>query len=102
VVGTKAGSTLVPTLAQYGLPLFLAGAAITLSTALAGIPLCALLRIPFLRTLGVITGGMTSTTGLDAASSLSPTTYAATAYATVYPAALIGKIMATKIIMLLG
>ena len=49
-----------------------------------------------------ITGGMTSTTGLDAASSLSPTTYAATAYATVYPAALIGKIMATKIIMLLG
>ena len=102
VVGTKAGSTLVPTLAQYGLPLFLAGAAITASTALAGIPLCALLRVPFLRTLGVITGGMTSTTGLDAASSLSPTTYAATAYATVYPAALIGKIMATKIIMLLG
>ena len=102
VVGTKAGSTLAPTLAQYGLPLLLAGAAITLSAALAGIPLCALLRVPFLRMLGVITGGMTSTTGLDAASSLSPTTYAATAYATVYPAALIGKIMATKIIMLLG
>ena len=102
VVGTKAGSTLVPTLAQYGLPLFLAGAAITTATALAGIPLCALLRVPFLRMLGVISGGMTSTTGLDAASSLSSTTYAATAYATVYPAALIGKIVATKIIMLLG
>lgn len=103
VVGTKAGTTLLPTMAQYGASLFLAGTIITLVTALAGIPICAvILRIPFLRMTGVVAGGMTSTTGLDAASSLSPTTYAATAYATVYPAALIGKIMATKIIMLLG
>ena len=103
VVGTKAGATLVPTLSEYGPTLVLAGAAITLSTALAGAALGAFaLRIPFLRLIGVVAGGMTSTTGLDAAASLSPTTYAATAYATVYPAALIGKIMATKIIMLLG
>ena len=103
VVGTKAGATLVPTLTHYGPPLLLAGAAITLCTALAGAALGAFaLRIPFLRLLGVVAGGMTSTTGLDAAAALSQTTYAATAYATVYPAALIGKIMATKIIMMLG
>lgn len=103
VVGVKAGATLIPTLAEYGSTLFLAGAAITLGTSLTGVLLGALvLGIPFLRLLGVVTGGMTSTTGLDAASALSPTSYAATAYATVYPAALIGKITATKIIMLLG
>ncbi|NCD25949.1 MAG: transporter [Deltaproteobacteria bacterium] len=103
VVGTKAGATLIPTLAQHGYPLFLAGAAITTCTALAGAAIGAfVLRIPFLRLTGVVAGGMTSTTGLDAAAALSPTTYAATAYATVYPAALIGKILATKIIMLLG
>ncbi len=103
VVGTKAGATLVPTMTQYGPALILAGAAVTVSTALAGAALCLLaLRVPFLRTLGVVAGGMTSTTGLDAAAGVSPTTYAATAFATVYPVALIGKIVATKIIMLLG
>lgn len=103
VVGTKAGATLIPTLSEHGPSLLLAGAALTLSTALTGAALGAfVLRVPFLRLTGVVAGGMTSTTGLDAAASLSPTTYAATAYATVYPAALIGKIMATKIIMLLG
>ena len=75
----------------------------TLAPMIVGVPLCSkVLRIPFLRMLGVITGGMTSTPGLAAASSLSDTPYAATAYATVYPVALVGMIMASKIIMLLG
>lgn len=103
VVGTTAGGSMLPTLAKYGFPLFLAGVGVTLTALAAGIILSIFaLRIPFLRSLGVITGGMTSTPGLDAAASLSPTSYAATAYATVYPAALIAKIIATKIIMLLG
>lgn len=103
VVGTAAGGTLLPTLREFGLPLFLAGALMTLAPMIVGVPLCSkALRIPFLRMLGVITGGMTSTPGLAAAASLSDTPYAATAYATVYPVALVGMIMASKIIMLLG
>ena len=103
VVGTKAGSSLLPTLQEYGFSLFTAGILITLLPMIGGAALCAtVLRIPFLRMLGVLTGSMTSTPGLAAASSLSGTSYASTAYATVYPVALIGMIMATKIIMLLG
>jgi len=103
VVGTAAGGTLVPTLREYGLPLFLGGAIMTLAPMLVGALLCfKALRIPFLRMLGVITGGMTSTPGLAAAASLSDTSYAATAYATVYPVALVGMILASKIIMLMG
>ena len=101
-VGTAAGGNLLPTLDQYGLPLFLAGAGITLAPIAAGTILCLVLKIPFLRMLGVLTGGMTSTPGLGAAASLSPTAYAATAYATVYPVALVGMIVSTKIIMLLS
>lgn len=75
----------------------------TLAPMLTGVLLCfKALRIPFLRMLGVVTGGMTSTPGLAAAASLSDTPYAATAYATVYPVALVGMIVASKIIMLVG
>lgn len=102
VVGTTAGGTLLPTWQEYGLPLFLSGALITLTPMLTGAMLCLMvLRIPFLRTLGILTGGMTSTPGLAAATSLSTTSYASTAYATVYPVALVGMIVSAKIIMLL-
>lgn len=101
-VGTAAGGSLIPTLTQYGFPLFLAGMAITLVPIITGVPLCIMLKIPFLRMLGVLTGAMTSTPGLGAVSSLSQTAYAATAYATVYPVALVGMIISTKIIMLLS
>ncbi|MDO9584021.1 MAG: TrkA C-terminal domain-containing protein [Desulfomicrobium sp.] len=103
VVGTAAGGTLVPTLQEYGLPLFLGGAIMTLVPMLTGVLLCfKALRISFLRMLGVVTGGMTSTPGLAAAAALSDTSYAATSYATVYPVALVGMIVASKIIMLVG
>jgi len=49
--------------------------------------------------LGVITGGMTSTPGLAATTSISDTPYESTAYATVYPVALIGMIIFTKLIV---
>lgn len=102
VVGTRAGTTMLPMLQQYGWPLVLGGAILTLTTISVGVIVSLrVLRIPFLRTLGVVSGGMTSTPGLDAAQALSPTSYAATAYATVYPAALLGKIIAAKILMLL-
>ena len=49
--------------------------------------------------LGVLSGGMTSTPGLAATTSISDTPYASTAYATVYPVALIGMIFLTKLIV---
>jgi len=51
--------------------------------------------------LGALVGGMTSASGLAAAGTLSSTNYAPAAYATVYPVALIGKILAVKILLLL-
>lgn len=100
-VGTSAGTTLAATLAKYGLPLLLAGVAVTLiPLALGAVIGLKFLGIRFLRLLGVLVGGMTSASGLAAASSLSATPYAAAAYATVYPVALIGKILAVKLLLL--
>ncbi len=101
-VGTKTGATIIPTLAQQGLPLLLSGILVTLAPLLTSLLVCRyLLKIRFLRILGVLTGGMTSTPGLVSASALSATTHAAAAYATVYPVALIGMIFFTKILILI-
>jgi putative transport protein len=99
-VGTSAGVTIIETLRQFGLPLLVAGALTTLIPLVVAFAVChRLLDIRFLRTLGVITGGMTSTPGLATATALSNTQYASTAYATVYPVALIGMILFTKLLI---
>jgi putative transport protein len=101
-VGTSAGVSFVDTLRSHGLPLLLSGAVVTLApvavTAVIGLRW---LRIRFLRLLGMLVGGMTSASGLAAAGSLSATSYAPAAYATVYPLALIGKIIAVKVLLLI-
>ncbi|KIH76662.1 putative transport protein [Geoalkalibacter ferrihydriticus] len=101
-VGTSAGVTFVPTLQAYGLPLVVSGILVTLLPILVGMAVGLwLLRIRFLRMLGVMVGAMTSVSGLSAAATLSPTPYAPSAYATVYPVALISKILAVKVLFLL-
>lgn len=101
-VGTSAGASFVATLHERGLALLFSGALVTLLAVAVGAALGYwLLRIRFLRLLGALVGGMTSASGLAAAGSLSPTTYAPAAYATVYPVALIGKILAVKILLFL-
>jgi putative transport protein len=100
VVGTSAGATIVPTLQQFGLPLMASGILVTLVPLTAAFLVCRyVLKLPFLRILGVLTGGMTSTPGLATATALSDTQYASSAYATVYPVALIGMILFTKLIV---
>jgi putative transport protein len=82
--------------------LLLSGVAVTISSVAAGALLGLWwLGIRFLRLLGVLVGGMTSASGLAAAGALSATPYAAAAYATVYPLALIGKIVAVKVLLLI-
>ncbi|WP_305045280.1 aspartate:alanine exchanger family transporter [Geoalkalibacter sp.] len=101
-VGTTAGTTFVATLQSYGLPLLFSGMLVTLLPVAVGALLGLwLLRIRFLRLIGVLVGGMTSASGLEAAAGLSATPYAQSAYATVYPVALISKIIAVKVLFLL-
>ncbi len=101
-VGTKTGATMATTFANHGISLFFSGMMVTLGPLIVSFFLCRkTFGIPLLRTLGVLTGGMTSTPGLAAATSLSDTHYASSAYATVYPVALIGMILFTKILILI-
>jgi len=101
-VGSSAGATIVETFQTLGLRLFAAGIIVTtiplITTFIVG---KYILKIRFLRLMGVLTGGMTSTPGLAAASSVSTTQFASTAYATVYPVALVSMILYTKLIVLL-
>lgn len=101
-VGTKTGETILATLAEQGVELFIAGIAVTLIPLITSVIICRVfLKLHFLRMLGVMTGSMTSTPGLAAVSDLSDTHYASSAYATVYPVALIGMILFTKLLVLI-
>lgn len=101
-VGTSAGTSFIPTLQERGMALLFSGVLVTLLPVAVGAALGLwLLRVRFLRLLGVLVGGMTSASGLAAAGTLSASTYAPAAYATVYPVALIGKILAVKALLLL-
>ncbi|MGL1930708.1 MAG: transporter [Desulfotalea sp.] len=99
-VGTHTGETIVATLGSEGVNLFFAGMIVTLVPLFASVFICMrLLKLPFLRTLGIMTGSMTSTPGLAAVTDVSKTHYASSAYATVYPVALIGMILFTKLLV---
>ncbi len=101
-VGTSAGVSFAATLKAYGLPLLLSGVLVTLLPVFIGAIVGRWwLRIRFLRLLGVLAGGMTNASGLSTAETLSATAYAPAAYATVYPVALISKILAVKVLLFL-
>lgn len=100
VVGTSAGASIVSTISAFGWPLIFSGLLVTILPLAGSYFLCRrALKIKFLRILGVLAGGTTSTPGLAASTAISKTQYAATAYATVYPMAMIGMILATKILI---
>jgi len=101
-VGTKTGATILTTLSAHGAQLFFCGIAVTLIPLITAIIICRVfLKLPFLRMLGIMTGAMTSTPGLASVSTLSNTHYASSSYATVYPVALIGMILFTKLLVLI-
>lgn len=101
-VGTSAGVSFVATLQEQGWPLLFSGILVTLVPLAVGTLLGRHgLNIRFLRLQGVLVGGMTSASGLAAAASLSASPYAPAAYATVYPVALIGKILAVKVLLMM-
>lgn len=100
-VGTSAGGSFLATIHEQGLALLFSGVLVTLLPVAVGAGVGSwLLRVRFLRLLGVLVGGMTSASGLSAAGTLSKTTFAPSAYTTVYPVALISKIVSVKILLL--
>ncbi len=99
-VGTKTGATIIETVTSQGAELIVAGLLVTITPMIACVVMCKYVqKIPFLRMLGVLTGGMTSTPGLAAISSYTKSSYPSSAYATVYPVGLIGMILGTKVLV---
>ena len=98
--GTGAGAQIVQVVQQQGLSLVLAGALITVVTTGVGL----LLMLPFYRmtllsTMGALCACMTNPPGLGAAQSQAETDLPTVSYASVYPAALIFKILLAQVLV---
>ena len=97
-VGVQTGALLNAETLRSGMPV-LAASLLTVSLPML---VCRMLcrrvfHIDFLTMLGIVTGSMTSTPGLAAASSVSPHRAVVQAYAAVYPLALLCMIFMIKI-----
>jgi putative transport protein len=100
--GTTAGAQLVQVIEQQGPALLLAGALITLMAVSVGMLLTfKLFKMDTLAALGALTAAMTNPPGLSAANRQTVTDQATLAYASVYPAALIFKILFAQILVTL-
>jgi len=98
-IGTHAGQHLMATLKESGINYFIAGAIITIIPMFVSVIIGRfILKINFLSLLGLITGGMTSTPGLSAVSSVTESDAPTIAYATVYPIAMVSLIIFVKIL----
>ncbi len=87
-------------LQQQGISLFLAGATITLCTVLVVLLLTlACYRLSTLATMGTLAACMTNPPALGAASSQTDTDIPTLAYASVYPVALIFKILVAQLML---
>ncbi len=101
-VGTASGSSLFMVIRTQGLTLLL------MSVIIALIPMVIVtyivsrqLKIKLLPLSGILTGGMTSTPGLAAASSLADSSSPVMMYASVYPIAMVTMIVWAKILAVL-
>jgi putative transport protein len=100
--GAGAGSKFVAILQQTGPRLLVAGALITLVTVAAAVLLMFLiLRWNVLYGAGALTATMTNPPGLAAATALAESDAAAVGFASVYPVALISKIVFAPLVFLI-
>jgi putative transport protein len=98
--GTTAGAQLVQVIQKQGWSLLLAGAIITIISVVVGLFLTIkVFKLETLGTLGALTAAMTNPPGLAAANNQTATDQATLAYASVYPAALIFKILFAQILV---
>jgi putative transport protein len=98
--GTNAGSQLAQVVQQHGWSLVAAGLLISSVTVLAGLLLMLpLYKMTMLSTLGALCACMTNPPGLGAAQSQAETDLPTVSYASVYPAALIFKILLAQVLI---
>ena len=101
-VGTLAGSRIAPIIAETGLTLLLAGAIITLTTVITLLVLMVyVFKMDTLTSMGAMSAAMTNPPALEASTAKSKTNLPSLAYASVYPEALIFKILFVQILVLI-
>jgi putative transport protein len=100
--GTTAGAKLVQVIQEQGWSLLLAGAVVTILSAAVGLFLTIkVFKLETLGALGALTASMTNPPGLSAANNQTLTDQATLAYASVYPSALIFKILFAQLLVIL-
>lgn len=98
-VGTSAGSKLVSAFQQSGVSLLLAGLCITVFTSICTLSVALIwYRKNMLFLMGALSAATTNPPALSAASSKTKTSIPALGYASVYPAALIFKILFVQLL----
>ena len=98
--GTTAGAQLIEVIQKQGWSLLVAGIAVTVLSVTVGLLLTIkFFRLEMLGSLGAMTAGMTNPPGLAAANNQTTTDLATLAYASVYPVALIFKIVFAQILV---
>jgi len=101
--GSRAGEKFAEVLAQYGVLPLLAGAAVTTAAAAVGVVLMHFVfRMNVLAIMGGLCACFTNPAALAAASKRTDTDLPALAYASIYPVALIVKIVLAQILVALG
>jgi putative transport protein len=98
--GTAAGEQIVEIVQQNGWILVGAGMIVTAVSAITSLVLMmTIYRMPMLSTLGALSATMTNPPGLNAAQSQAETELPTVAYASVYPIALIFKIIMAQVLV---
>jgi putative transport protein len=98
--GVNAGAHFVEVLKGQGISLLLAGATITTLSALAGLLVMdRFYRMNLLSTMGALCAGMTNPPGLEAANTQVDSDLPMLSYASVYPVALIFKIVLAQVLV---
>jgi putative transport protein len=98
--GTTAGRHFVEVFHQYGWPLLGAGAIVTTATVVTALALAVgVYRMRLLAALGSLAAVMTNPPGLHAATLQTKTDEPALAYASVYPVAMIVKVVAAQLLV---
>jgi len=102
--GTNAGAHLVEVMQNQGWILLLAGAGITILSALTGlVVMIKLYKMNLLAAMGCLTAAMTNPPALSSANNQTETDLPSIAYASTYPVALIFKIvLAQALVQILG
>jgi len=98
--GTNAGARFVEILSQQGLILLVGGALVTIMSVFAGLlTMFTFYRMNMLAVMGALTAAMTNPPGLGAANAQTDSDLPTISYASVYPVALIFKIVLAQLLI---